>query len=349
MSSASKASQFVFKARTTAGFGLKILSEYLSNLLKFPPFAVNERGIFVRGMDQHGEVLVDVEMLRENFTVFKCPKPIHFSVNANHFYRLLKTIKKKDTVSLFIQEQRPMQLGICVEQGEERGDRITTYIQISWVSPSEIELPEGYEQPIVEISKRFQRLKMLHSIGPELKATVIGGRTIMFFVNGKNLYSREVTLGEDPDDEGADEGGSYTLTYTTSHITQLTKCAGQSGNIQIFHHEELPLFIKMKIVTLATVAVYIKSHELIEQLENDPEEEDEPEDTEATDSTSPTAPAKAQVQIEDGGDEAEGEEEGEAEDDAEDEPEEKEGQAAGKEEAEPSDDEGDAQSEEEDA
>jgi Proliferating cell nuclear antigen, N-terminal domain/Proliferating cell nuclear antigen, C-terminal domain len=266
-----KRNQYVFKAKTKDGFGLKGLAEYISNPLKFPTFQVNDKGIYIRGMDQAEEIGLDIEMARQNFTVFKCPKALNFSVNATHFYRLLKSIKRKDTVSLFILEQRAQQLGICVEQGDEAGDKITTYIQISYVPPDDIELPgpEEYSSCIVETSKRFSKLKTLQQIGTELTATVINGKTITFFVNGKNLYCREVTLGENQDDEDVDENAeSYTLTYTTSHITQLTKCAGQCGNIQIFQNEQLPLLMKMQIASLATMSIYIKAHELIDQIEN---------------------------------------------------------------------------------
>ena len=270
MATASKGNGYIFRVKSEDGLALRVLSEFFSNLLTFPPFHVNDKGIFVRAMNKQGEVLVDVQMPRSSFPVFKCAKPIYFGVNANHFYRLLRPIKKKDTVSLFIREQLPMQLGICVEQGEKSGDRVTTYIQINYIQPDDIELPEGYDDnPIIETSKRFQRLKMLHTIGPKIWATVIGGKKIRFTVNGKNLFSREVTIGDSSDDGEDDENTpSYTLTYATNHITQLTKCAGQSGNVQIYQHEELPLFIQMRLESLATLSVYIKSQELIDQLES---------------------------------------------------------------------------------
>lgn len=270
MTTSSKGNGFIFKVKSEDGLALRVLSEYFANVLSFPPFQVNDRGIFVRAVNKQGEVLVDAQMPRSSFPIFKCAKPIYFGVNATHFYRLLRPIKKKDTVSLFIREQLPMQLGICVEQGDKPGDRVTTYIQINYIQPDEIELPEGYDDnPIIETSKRFQRLKMLHTIGPNIWATVIGGKRIRFTVNGKNLFSREVTIGETSDEDNDDENTpSYTLTYPTNHITQLTKCAGQSGNVQIFQNEELPLFIQMRLESLATLSIYIKSKELIEQLES---------------------------------------------------------------------------------
>ena len=269
----------IWKAKSKEGFCVKLLSELLSNISKFPPFKVSDRGLFLRTTDQAREILIDLALPRENFTVFKCPKPLYFIVNSGHFYRLLKTIKKKDAVTMFINEHRPMQLGICVEQNDEKADKVITYINITYVQPEEIDLPEGYENPIIVTAKSFQKLKTLHSIGAEMKVTVVGNSSIKCFVNGKDLFSREICLGEETDEDTDEEEDSrkiFTQTLATSHITQLTKCAGQSGNIQVFHHDELPLQIKMRTGTLGTLTVYIKSKELIDQLEEEPDEvEDE--------------------------------------------------------------------------
>jgi hypothetical protein len=101
-------------------------------------------------------------------------------------------------------------------------------------------------------------------------------------------------------------------TFTTAHITQLTKCAGQSGNIQIYYHEELPIQIKMLTGTLGSLSVYIKSHELIEQLEEEPDETEDPEDDDAVagsqfdvaSSSGQVATAKISIEDEEDGDEA---------------------------------------------
>jgi proliferating cell nuclear antigen PCNA len=264
------------RLRTREGFNIKLLSEYMSNTIKFPPFTVNEKGLFLRATDQSSELLNDVVLEKDNFVIFKCPKPLHFIVNSAHLYRLLKTIKKKDSVTLFINEKHPLQLGICVEQNDKKSGKDTTYINITYNQPEEIELPDGYTDPIIVSNQEFQKLKKLHSIGNELIASVNGEKKshIKFYANGKHLFSRKITLGEneDEDEEDDDEKDQATLiqTFNTHYITQLTKCAGQnSGNVQIYFDEELPMQIKIKIGTLGVLTVYIKCKELIECLETD--------------------------------------------------------------------------------
>lgn len=258
--------QYLFKAKTREGFIVKLLSEYMNSNVKYPPFHIDSTGIYLRATDQNREILIDIELPQENFTIYKCVRPLHFVVNSAHFYRLLKTIKKKDSIMMFINEQNPMKLGICVEQNDENSDKVNTYINITYMQPEEIELPDGYNKPIIITSKHFQKIKTLHNIGGEMKITVCS-QIIKFFVNGKNLFSREISIGEEDDD--VTQSDSFSQTFNTSHITQLTKCSGQTGNIQIYSHAELPIQIKMKVGTLGQLTVFIKSKELIDMLEND--------------------------------------------------------------------------------
>ncbi len=269
----------ILKVKMKDGFSMKLIGEIISSTLKFLPVRINEKGIIIQGMDRQSEVCLDIELQKENFTVFKCPTPISFMLNPIHFYRLLKNIKKKNSVTLFINDQRPMQLGICVQESEENSDKVTTYINIVYIQPETIEIPTGYGDPISSSSKRFQKLKMLHGMGNEMKITLVGKSTIKCFVNGKNLYSREIPLGEDSDSEDEEEQQLITQTYSTNHITQLTKCSGQNSIVQIYFSEELPLKIKMNIGNLGILSVYIKSKELIQSLSEEPEEQtEEPEE-----------------------------------------------------------------------
>ena len=48
-------------------------------------------------------------------------KKIYIGINLNHFHKMLKSIKKKDSITLFINNDNEdeLKLGICVEQSDE--------------------------------------------------------------------------------------------------------------------------------------------------------------------------------------------------------------------------------------
>jgi hypothetical protein len=245
---------------------------------------VTEDGIFILKADSEKEVmeqLIDISLFRENFDVYKCKTPINFSVNTKHFYKLLTIIKKKDLVTLFIRDLESMQLGICVQSDEY--NRVVTYMRICPTRPDEIIRPEGYSNPIIITSKDFQKMKNLNNISTTINVTS-KPEYIRFYCDGGELYSRELVIGNSESSEEED-CKIYKQDFKTSYITSLTKCASQSGNVQVFVHEDLGMKIKMNASNLGEIIVYIKSTQMIEDecpekdLQSDEDQSDTEENT----------------------------------------------------------------------
>ena len=157
-----KVPKYIFKAKTKQASVIKILGELLNNTIKFSPFCINEKGIFLTQQDAKNEQLIDIALYKENFSSYKCEKQLKFIINSQHLYRMLKSIKKKDGIILFITEEDEYMLGFSIEQSEEN-NKITKYIRTSEARIDIIQKPEGYDNPIITTSKEFQRMKTLHN------------------------------------------------------------------------------------------------------------------------------------------------------------------------------------------
>jgi proliferating cell nuclear antigen PCNA len=260
---------FIFKAKTKEAFVIKILGELVSSILKFASFRINEKGIFLLQPDNLKHQMIEISLLKEYFASYKCSQSISFSVNASHLYKMLKAIKKKDGITLFISNDTDddLKLGICVEQTDEN-NKVLTYIPINDTRIEDIEVPTNYENPIIMTSKEFQKLKNLHIISPVMVVTS-KPEFIKFFCDGGSIYSRELVIGNENDEDNKHIDITYKQTFWTQYITRLTKCAGQSGNVQVFVHELNGMKIKMKAGGLGEVTIYIKSKEIIEDEEDD--------------------------------------------------------------------------------
>ena len=283
---------YLFRAKTKENdaFVVKILSELLSNVVKWAPFTVNERGISLNQRDERNEQWLEILLNKDDFHVFKCAKPIHFLVNSSTFYKMLKTIKKKDTITIFITEAEPLRLGITVEQATEK-NKITTYIKISYNRPEDIQLGADtlneYKGPLIISSKEFQKMKILHPISPEIKLTS-NNNQLKFSCDAGELVERELVINTEEDGEGENLPNNYVQTYNTQTITQLTKCAGQSGNtVHLFIQRDLPLKIKMRAGNLGELIIYIKSKEMLE-YEAEEEANEESQDENGSDSSDET-------------------------------------------------------------
>jgi|694.fasta_scaffold77276_6 hypothetical protein len=284
MSNARANDKYIFKARTRQAFIIKIIGELLSNTIKWAPIRINEKGIFLTQADNFNHQLIELSLLKENFgNNFKLARPLNFIVNSVHLYKMLKSIKKKDTITLFISEAEPLKLGICVEQ-ENEDNQITTFIRINNCQPEILDPLVGYGDPIIMNNKEFQKMKNLHNIDKKLNVTSKPGY-IRFFCDGGDLYSREFIVGKIDDDDNKDIPIGFNQNFTTAHITGLAKCAGQSGNVYVYTHEDLPLKIKMKVGDLGDLIVFIKSLEMQEMEKSikqlDSEEAKEQDDNES--------------------------------------------------------------------
>jgi proliferating cell nuclear antigen PCNA len=264
---------FLAKTKEADAFVIKILGELLSNIVKSAPFTINERGIFLNQRDVKNEQLIEIFLKRDNFHAFRCKNSISFLVNSSMFYKMLKTIRKRDTITIFITEEEPLKLGITVEQATEK-NKVTTYIKISYNRPEDITLGTqcDYGSPLIITSREFQKMKNLHSISKEIKLSTYNSH-LRFYCNGGEICERYLDINTEDDDMIENLPANYEQTYNTQSITQLTKCAGQSGNtVHMFIQRDLPLKIKMRAGNLGDLLIYIKSKEIVELEAESPED-----------------------------------------------------------------------------
>ena len=260
----------LFKCKTGEAYYVKVLAELLTNNLKTGCFEVSEKSISLRMFDHHRKTMVDLELLAENFSVYKYKLESKFcmGLNLNHFHKMLKSIKKKDSLQLFIESENITELGIKTIPKENT--RITTSgIKIQTIQNLDIDIPDGYGKPVIVLSSEFQKMcKDLSSIGSTNITVVAKNFHIEFIADADGILKRKVVFGENDDSSDEDENHNanpeYTATFATDQLSRITKLAGLSGNMQIFPASgNLPLLFRSNIGSLGKIAIFIKSKELL--------------------------------------------------------------------------------------
>jgi len=261
-----------FKCKTGEAYQIKILAELLTNNLKHGCFDVTDDGISLRMFDQPRRTLVDMCLQAENFSLYKFKSEEKFclGLNLNHFHKMLKSIKKKDSLQLFISTDVPNELGIKTIPKENT--RVTTSgIKIQNIQNVDADIPLGYGKPVIVPSPDFQKMcKELSSIGSTNIRVKARGFHIDFIADADGILKRKVRLGES-DDSDDEEGiniitNSYDATFTTDQFTRINKIAGLGSTMQIFPGtNELPLLFRSSVGSLGKISVYIKSKELLDK------------------------------------------------------------------------------------
>ena len=260
-----------FKCKTGEAYHIKILAELLTNNLKTGCFEVCNDGITLRMFDHHRKTLVDLTLLAENFSMYKFKNNQKFcmGLNLNHFHKMLKSVKKKDSLELYICTDDVTELGIKTIPKENT--RITTSgIKIQTIQNLDIDVPTGYGKPVIVPSAEFQKMcKDLSSIGSTNIKVVAHNFHIEFIADADGILKRKVVFGEQsgPNDcDSDDDEVEYSATFATDQLSRITKLAGLSGNMQIFPATaKLPLLFRSSIGSLGKISIYVKSTELVEE------------------------------------------------------------------------------------
>jgi proliferating cell nuclear antigen PCNA len=259
----------IFRCKSHEAHAIKVLAELLSNNLKTAVFQIDSQSISLCMPDQHRKILIDLQLFAENFTVYKFKeKKMHMGINMTHFHRMLKNIKKKDSIELFISDTNPNELGIKVIPKEN--NRITTsYIKIQNIQNISVSLPIIQSKPVIVSSQEYQKMcKDMGNIGNTIKITSKNFH-IEFHCDAGGILKRTVQFGESEDndmDDSENDDIEYSEEFVTESLLRCLKCAGLSSTLQIFPGK--PILFKSNIGTIGKIAIYIKSKDQLEDENN---------------------------------------------------------------------------------
>ena len=272
----------IFKAKSCEGYVLKVLAELLQNNIKTACFEVDAGGIKLKMMDFHRTILIDLELDAHTFTIYKFlpTEKLDLGINLAHFHKMLKSIKKKDSLEFSIDDETPTELGIKVIPKE--GNRVTkSCIKIQQIQNIDIDMPSGYGNPVIVPSAEFQ--KMCKGLGHISNITHIAtkGFLIRFSSDAGGVMKRYTELGEYDDDEADHEPGEqkwehtdYSEEFDTEQLTRITKLSALSPNMQIYSMADKPLLFRCPVGNLGKISVYLKSKNLQEIDSKAVEDED---------------------------------------------------------------------------
>ena len=267
--------EYIFRCKTTDAYIFKIMTELLHNVIKIACFEISPVQISLRMMDSNRRTLIDLCLKASNFNIYHlAPQAdnanLNIGVNLNHLYRMMKSIKKRDQLILFISESRPQDLGIQIMPKDF--SRVTiSYVKIQNITNLAIALPENYEHSILVSASEFSKMckdmfNMANTITVTSRQYSIG-----FLCNVGSVYSREVILGDtEHTKDQVDNSNDTTDTiffnedYDTEQLSRILKISGLSSTMNIKCKKNMPLLIHTRIGILGRLSIFIKSKRQME-------------------------------------------------------------------------------------
>lgn len=190
----------IFYGEANKGFILKVTVDTLNGPVQRGYFVIDKDGIRLRQTDEENTVLYDISFPRKHIKGFICTRPITISVNLKHMQTLLKNVKKKDSVAMFINSDSPDKFFITIRpEGARKNTRFETN-SIIYQEETKYEmqpLPEGgYGHPMVIEGSDFQKIKRLTSVGKIINVSIQDDNYLSFRCDAGVIFDSELGFGE---------------------------------------------------------------------------------------------------------------------------------------------------------
>lgn len=257
-----------FIAEAVKGYIIKVIIDVLNGFLQRSVLRLTPDGIFLRATDRNHVICFKIDLLREKFLRYECKTPIDISLNFKHLQTLMKNVKKKDTIVLFIDDKNPGKLGISITQDKAKKNETNYIVFQEETDVEEMEAPgaENYYHPVVIESVDFQKVKKLSTINNrELQLQIQRSNFIRFSADAV-VRSSEVSFGElttDEEVEGSDDAeypNLYEANFSSQTFSSLIKLPGLCTQMQFYspNIHGMPLKIKVSAGLLGEIEIYIK-------------------------------------------------------------------------------------------
>lgn len=244
----------IFKAKTNSAHTIKILTEILYNNVKNICLEINKDGIKIHAINSFRSILLDIELNTDNFNLYKykLSETLYVGICASHLYKMLKSIKKKDSLCLFISKDKKNEIGIQVTSSES--ERITTsYLNITSEQICFTDFPKDYTKSnLIQADEFSKMIKDLQTIGKTIR--IVKDNFITFTASIERLFKRTVAFG--PNDI---EDDIFDSVFSTELFSNISKINSISKTVHVSVKNGNPIFIKCNVGTLGILKIFIKS------------------------------------------------------------------------------------------
>lgn len=278
-------SDYIYYAKTSDGSTIKSLIDTFCKQLTKLEFNFMKTGIVAQMMNgkDKNNMLYDLDLVRDKFDEYYCSQEyICVGLNAQHTQDMTYSVKKKNTIVLYIKRNEPDKFYTDViphMNGEER--KKTSFVMIQKIQYKEIPLPQNYNDPILIEPTDYHRMcKDISRTHSKKIVMDVGNGWVRFRGESREITGCDFIFGNKRNDVVL-----FTQTYDCSLLVSVIKASSMSKNkVQIYtgnyDNVHRPLKLSFCAGQLGGLRVYIKCDELV-RYENECTKSDSDDDSDS--------------------------------------------------------------------
>jgi proliferating cell nuclear antigen len=219
-------------------------------------------GMRITAIDMTQTVLINLKLDAKEFATFKCAqKKVTLGVNLGYLHKMIKSLDKDDSLTLYQEHDNKNLLKIKVENQE--GCKDTEFnLKLMELKNEKMEIPNvEFEAVITMNSAEFHKLCREMNQIAELVDIRCMKNKIEFTCKG-DIADRKTVYKTDNDDEKGtgkvyiespnNDNKSFIVQgiYELKHLVMFGKCGTLCNDIEIYLKSDYPLVIKYQVATL---------------------------------------------------------------------------------------------------
>ena len=247
---------YLLELKTVQSSAFRILIEALKEILTDSNMEFDESGMKIVAMDASHTVLVHLRLDGTSFEHFYCKQKLVLGINMMNFFKLIKTMNNTDTLTLFLEEENPNELGIRIENGDK--NTVTNYkLNLMDLNEDKIQIPPATFTSVITMpSSDFQKIcRDMNNLADTIEIKSVDNH-LLFNCKG-DFASQETIMGE------TTTGMNYIKqtqsndivqgVFALKHLVLFTKCTNLCNSIEIYLKNDYPLIIKYNVASLGEI------------------------------------------------------------------------------------------------
>lgn len=274
-------STMIFEARTIKSIFFKYLFETIKGYIKDLNFVFTPEGIRITKQDTSANMWITYTFLgAENFEYYNCKEKQIVGIEVSEFYKLIKNVNVKDSITLSLEQDNPNSLCITLENSSQ-GKIKKYYLPILFLEDKPFKLGDIQSDHCISLpSKTFQEIiKEMSGFGSDRIEILSYSKQLVFTNFGeKTKLSSEITLRQiDPTENEIVDDNVKRITYEQSsdtiikgdfslhYLNYFIKATSMSPYMKIYMENDKPLVLEWNIGDLGVfrVVLMIKEKEVV--------------------------------------------------------------------------------------
>jgi proliferating cell nuclear antigen len=243
----------ILELQTVQSNAIRILSEVLKETLNDVNLTFDKSGLKIMAMDGSHVALIHLKLQADKFEYYYCENKLQVGLNMLSLFKLMKTVTNNDTVTMFIESNKPHELGIKIENAD-KNSRTIFHLKMLDIDENELRIPDVALDSVISMpSNEFQRIcRDMLNISDNIIITS-SNNSLKLSCNG-DYASQETVIGETShglvfSKRDGDVSGEFSLKY----INLFTKSTNLSNTVEIYMKENYPLMLVYNVANLGSI------------------------------------------------------------------------------------------------